>query len=77
MPSECQSSSAFHSDKSCCPGGMHKTSCCLDACLMSANIALASSLPSVWYGHSVFVPQFQISAFPSRGDAPPIRPPIL
>ena len=75
--SECQSSSEVHSDRSCCPSGVHTASCCLDACLMVANVALESSLPSVWIGHLALNAQFQASAFTSRGDAPLIRPPIL
>jgi hypothetical protein len=76
MPSECQTASEVHSDRSCCPGGVHTASCCLDACLMAASVS-APSLPLVWNGHSAFDPQFQDSAFSSRGDAPLIRPPIL
>ena len=76
VPSECQSSSQVSADKSCCPSGIHTASCCLDACLMAANVSL-TPLQSVWNGHSAFDPQFQDSAFSSRGDAPLIRPPIL
>jgi hypothetical protein len=76
MPSECQTASAVHSDTSCCPGGVHSVSCCLETCLMAANIALAP-LPLVWNGHSALEPQLEVSLFSSRGDAPLIRPPIL
>jgi hypothetical protein len=76
MPSECQTTSAAHSDKSCCPSGVHTASCCLDACLMAASIAFGA-LPLVWHGHSALGPRFQGSTFSSRGDAPLIRPPIL
>ena len=76
MPSECQTVSEVHSEKSCCPSGVHTTNCCLDACLMAGSVS-AASLPLVWMGHSTFDPQFQGSAFSSRGDAPLIRPPIL
>jgi hypothetical protein len=76
MPSECQTVPEVHSDRSCCPAGVHTASCCLDACLMAASVSV-SSLPLVWRGHSAFDPQFQDSAFSSRGDAPLTRPPIL
>jgi hypothetical protein len=78
MQSDCQSSAENQnvSDDSCCPGGVHIANCCLDACMMTANVSLGS-IPMIWSGHSVFDPQFEVSAFSSRGDAPLIRPPIL
>jgi hypothetical protein len=78
MQSDCQSSAEYQnvSDNSCCPSGVHIANCCLDACMMTANVSLGS-IPMIWSGHSVFDPQFEVSAFSSRGDAPLIRPPIL
>ena len=76
MASECQSNSEISSDKSCCPTGVHIASCCLDACMMAANVSLGS-IPMIWNGHSALIPQFEVSAFSSRGDSPLTRPPIL
>lgn len=76
VPSERQTASQVRTDNPCCPRGVHTASCCLGACLMAANIA-SGSLPSIWNGHSALDPQFQVSAFTSRGDVPLIRPPIL
>jgi hypothetical protein len=44
--------------------------------VMAASINVGST-PSVWNGHCAFDPQFDVSAFTSRGVAPLIRPPIL
>jgi hypothetical protein len=75
-PSECQSASEMSAQKSCCPSGIYVASCCLDACMMAASISLGA-IPMIWNGHSTFDPQFVVSTFNTRGDAPLIRPPIL
>ncbi len=61
--------------KSCCPGGLHTASCCLDACLSAVAVTVSPPL-LVWYGHTVRSLLLRNPIFSSRGDSPLIRPPI-
>jgi hypothetical protein len=79
MQSNCQTSSVVAQHNSCCPGsGSHSTSCCLDACLAVAAVALPA-LPASLVSYSRPTPErhFGTVNFFSRGDSPLIRPPIL
>jgi hypothetical protein len=80
MQSDCQTStdSVAASHNSCCPGsGSHPASCCLDACLAVAAVALPA-LPASLISYSRPTPErhFGTANFFSRGDSPLIRPPI-
>jgi hypothetical protein len=81
MQSDCQSSvySLAAPHQACCPGGgSHPASCCLDACLAVAAVALPA-LPASLVSYSRPTPErhFGTANFFSRGDSPLIRPPIL
>jgi hypothetical protein len=81
MQSDCQSStdSVAAPHNSCCPdNGVHPASCCLDACLAVAAVALPA-LPASLVSYSRPMPErhFGTANFFSRGDSPLIRPPIL
>jgi hypothetical protein len=62
--------------KSCCPGGLHTASCCLDFCVAAIAIATAP-VSAAWHGQSAPAAQLRISIFSSRDASPLIRPPIL
>jgi hypothetical protein len=81
MQSDCQTptNSVVAPHNSCCPGGgSHLASCCLDACLAVAAVALPA-LPASLISYSRPTPErhFGTVNFFSRGDSPLIRPPIL
>jgi hypothetical protein len=80
MQSDCQTSAQSQdvADKSCCPRGVHTTSCCSDACPAALAAAVAaSSTPLIWDNRTAPALQFGTAFFLSRGDSPLIRPPIL
>jgi hypothetical protein len=80
MQSDCQTSAQSQdvADKSCCPRGVHTTSCCSDACPAALAVAVsASSSPLIWDNRTAPAVQFGTAFFLSRGDSPLIRPPIL
>jgi hypothetical protein len=80
MQSDCQTTvqGQHAADKSCCPSGVHTTSCCSDACPAAlAVVTTASPAFLVWYCRTAPTLQLGTAAFFSRGDSPLIRPPIL
>jgi hypothetical protein len=80
MQSDCQSSAQTQdvADKSCCPRGVHTTSCCSDACPAAVAAAVAASpAPLIWDNRTTPALRFGTPFFLSRGDSPLIRPPIL
>jgi hypothetical protein len=80
MQSDCQTSRQTQdvADKSCCPRGVHTTSCCSDACsaAVAATVA-ASPAPLIWDNRTTPALRFGTPFFLSRDDSPLIRPPIL
>jgi hypothetical protein len=79
MPAGCQTTAISHSDMyqdSCCAGGQHAMSCCLDLCLPNVG-ATMSPAALIWYSHATPDLPVLASSFSSRGDSPLIRPPIL
>jgi hypothetical protein len=81
MSADCQTAQVSHSaasEDSCCPKGQHTMGCCLEACVGTV-VGAVTTLPQVlnWLGSATLVPQFLSTRFPSRGDSPLIRPPIL
>jgi hypothetical protein len=81
MQPDCQTStdSVAAPHNSCCPGsGARPASCCLDACLAVAAVALPAFPASlVSYARPTPERHFGTANFFSRGDSPLIRPPIL
>jgi hypothetical protein len=81
MSTDCQTSAISHSDTSqdsCCPKGQRSMSCCLDACVATAAVALTLTPQAlIWHGRVAPPAHFRSTHFSSRGDSPLIRPPIL
>jgi hypothetical protein len=80
MQSDCQTSVQTQevADKSCCPRGVHTTSCCSNACPAAVTAAVAASpAPLIWDSGTTPALRFGAARFLSRGDSPLIRPPIL
>jgi hypothetical protein len=78
--SDCKTSAQSYdvTDKSCCPSGVHTTSCCSDACPAAVAAAVTASPASlIWHSRTVLVLQLGTATFFSRGDSPLTRPPIL
>jgi hypothetical protein len=81
VSTDCQTAAISQTDTSqdsCCPKGQRSMSCCLDACVATASVALMMTPQAlIWHGRVAPPEQFRTTHFSSRGDSPLIRPPIL
>jgi hypothetical protein len=81
MSTDCQTAAISHTDASqdsCCLKGQRPMSCCLDACVATAAVALTMTPQAlIWHGRVAPPAQSRTTHFSSRGDSPLVRPPIL
>ena len=80
MSSDCQTAAIAHSDasqNSCCPKGQRAMSCCLDLCLSPVCAPMSPIAARTWFAPPLELLAIKSAIFSSRGDSPPIRPPIL
>jgi hypothetical protein len=81
MSTDCQTATISDTDTSedsCCPKSQRSMSCCLDACVATAAVALTMTPQAlIWHGRVAPPAQFRTTHFSSRGDSPLIRPPIF
>ena len=78
MQSDCHASAEKQrlASHECCPAGADHHNCCPDACVSSVAVA-SSSRAVLWCGRPVAATPVGAAAISSRGESPPIRPPIL